>query len=268
MKPIEKQAIQFHSEHVDLFARRYEIYEENPYRTTFTYGRMKIEQILERFMADRTGPQRILDVGCGTGFNLYRFSRAGHPCWGFDASFEMAQRARRNVPGCPIVLGEVRSLPFTNNFFDVVLVIEVVRYLSSPACAIAEFFRVLKPGGLCVVTAAPLFTSSGYGLFNRIATRLPGRAFAKVPQRFETTRSLRRLFEEAGFVETDVRACFLGPFIYIQRLMPNLLSSLLKRYEPWDDKLSHLPMLQELTNHLVIKGVKPRDASDAHRGNS
>jgi len=258
MRPVEKQAIEFHTKRVDLFEQRYEIYKENPYQTTFTYGRMKIEQTLARFMADRPGSQRILDVGCGTGFNLARFLRAGHRCWGLDASPEMAWRARQNVPDCPIILGDVRTLPFVNDFFDVVLVIEVLRYLSNPASAVQEFFRILKPGGFCVATAAPLFVSTGYGLFNWVGAQILGPTFPKLPQRFETMRSLKRLFEDAGFFDLEVQACFLGPFIYVQKLAPGFLSPLLKWYEPWDDRVSNFSFLREFSNHFVMRGIKPQ----------
>jgi len=49
------------------FALRYDTLVDNPYATTFTYGRTKIEEV--------PAGARVVDAGCGTGFTLHKLCR-------------------------------------------------------------------------------------------------------------------------------------------------------------------------------------------------
>ncbi|HEX9780148.1 MAG TPA: class I SAM-dependent methyltransferase [bacterium] len=256
MKDVETQAIEYHSRHVGLFERRYDVYRENPYGSVFSYGRMKIEQALEEMLRTRPAPQRILDAGCGTGFNLARFRAMGHRAVGLDASADMSARAKRAVPECPIFRGELGAIPCRDRSFDVVVSIEVIRYLDRLEPALREVWRVLDDGGVCFITAAPLMAASGYGLYNTLCSRIPGLPFPKLPQRFDTSLGLRRAFAAAGFSAISVTGRFFGPFIYLEKLAPTLLPGALRRWERTDDRVSDLPGLRDMATHLIVTARK------------
>src|SRR5687767_13084171 len=50
------------------------------------------------------------------------------------------------------LVGNAFTLPFANDTFDAVVVAEVLEHLPEPSAPLAEFARVLKPGGVLVVT--------------------------------------------------------------------------------------------------------------------
>ncbi|MBI5426166.1 MAG: class I SAM-dependent methyltransferase [Opitutae bacterium] len=96
---------------------------------------------------------RILDAGCGTGGLLRRLA-ATSARWrleGLDFS-AIAVEAARVRTGLPVTLGSVTALPFADGQFDAVVSCDVVCQVPDGRAALAEFRRVLKPGGALVLT--------------------------------------------------------------------------------------------------------------------
>jgi len=147
-------AIETHSRQADEFAHSYTVHD--PYLDCFNYSRHRLDALLERFLPPAAQPLALLDVGCGTGHHMQRYAKLGYRVYGVDGSEEMLGHARANNPSADIRRSDVDALPFPDGSFDVVIAIEVMRYLPDPRRAIAEMHRVLKPGGLALVTASPL----------------------------------------------------------------------------------------------------------------
>jgi SAM-dependent methyltransferase len=107
-----------------------------------------------RSLGRRLGPAaHVLDAGCGTG-GLLRRLHAAHPAWqltGLDFSPLACEFARERTGG-EVVQGSVAALPFAAATFDAVTSCDVVCQVAEPAVAVAEFHRVLKPGGTLVLT--------------------------------------------------------------------------------------------------------------------
>jgi SAM-dependent methyltransferase len=96
---------------------------------------------------------RVLDAGCGTGGLLRRLQHA-QPGWdlvGVDFS-PLACAFARERTGRPVVEGSVTALPFADGSFDAVVSCDVVCQVAEPLAAVREFHRVLRPGGLVVLT--------------------------------------------------------------------------------------------------------------------
>lgn len=53
--------------------------------------------------------------------------------------------------------GDVTAIPFPDQTFDAVMCIEVLEYVATPEKAIAEIYRVLKPGGMLVLSVPFMF---------------------------------------------------------------------------------------------------------------
>lgn len=88
---------------------------------------------------------------------------------GIDLSREMLRTAAAKLPGrqtqANLICGPAESLPFSDNALDVVTCLEALEFMQHPAAVIAEMARVLRPGGLLLIT-------------NRINTRwMPGKIF-------------------------------------------------------------------------------------------
>jgi SAM-dependent methyltransferase len=132
----------------------------------------------------------------------------------------------------------------------------VLRYLPDAQPSIDEMARVLRPGGVCLTTAAPLLSLNGYALVNRIGLVLPFGRLTRLKQFFTTSRALRRQFEQAGFSEVTIHGVFLGPLIWIERIAPRRLSRILRRWEPIDARLADRPVLREFSNMFLVRAVR------------
>lgn len=107
---------------------------------------------------------RVVDVGCGFANNLLPFSDLGCECHGIDLQPKMVQIVQNIVDerglNAKIHVGENRSIPFPDEYFDLLLSISTLHYegcQENIIKALSEFDRVLKPGGVAyIVTTAPL----------------------------------------------------------------------------------------------------------------
>jgi ubiquinone/menaquinone biosynthesis C-methylase UbiE len=250
-------AIEVHSRQAGEFAESYGALERDPYASCFTYSRMRLEQALDQRLPERALGLRALDVGCGTGHHLKDLIARGYDAVGVDASAEMLEEARRTNPTAQLRQADVEVLPFPNESFDLALCIEVLRYLPDPQRCIAEIARVLRPGGTCLATAAPLFSANGYPIVNRVVLIAPVGDFTRLRQYFTTPSRLRRRFERGGFSGVDVHGVYTGPVNWIERLAPRRLSAFLRRWEAFDQSLADRPMLRGLSNMLLVRASVP-----------
>jgi len=92
----------------------------------------------------------ILDAACGDGI-LRRYLPKRHHYVGIDFSARPLLRALRYNPA-PYFRADLNHLPFAAETFDVVLSFQALQYLSRPEQALAQFARVLKPGGKLLLT--------------------------------------------------------------------------------------------------------------------
>lgn len=105
-------------------------------------------RIFAKWIADRTaGSMRVLDVGGR--IQPYR------PLLGS----QVQQYVALDLSQSPLVnvCGTAAALPFPDNMFDVVICTQVFEYLADPAGAAAEIHRVLKPGGLALLSFAGFY---------------------------------------------------------------------------------------------------------------
>ncbi len=108
--------------------------------------------------------KRILDAGCGAGAHALELVAGGAQVTGLDSSAGMlaiaADRLGPDVPLHHVDLAE--PLPFADGSFDVVLASLVMHYLQDWVPTLAEFRRVLVPGGRLVFsTHHPSMPSPG-----------------------------------------------------------------------------------------------------------
>jgi SAM-dependent methyltransferase len=130
---------------------------------------------------------RSLDCGCGTGHNLQLLRRYGRAA-GIDLTFSGLQYAARRGDR-HIAQASAGHLPFASAQFDLVASFDVIYSLPDAIerAAVAEMFRVLRPGGHLVlnVAAMPILHGSHSVLSGEI------RRYSK--------SGLRRVLEAAGF---------------------------------------------------------------------
>jgi SAM-dependent methyltransferase len=97
---------------------------------------------------------KLLDGGCGTG-GLIAYLRSRHADWrltGVDLIPLACELSRsRCGAGVEIAQGSVTALPFADGEFDAVVSNDVISQIDEPDVALAEFRRVLRPGGVLVI---------------------------------------------------------------------------------------------------------------------
>ena len=100
-------------------------------------------------------PCWILDVGTGTGFLALLLAELGHHCTGLDISHNMLEQAKKKGAnfGNRLVFnfGDAEALPLPDNSVDVVVNRHLLWTLPDPRKALAEWLRVLKPGGQIII---------------------------------------------------------------------------------------------------------------------
>lgn len=253
----EKQrAIDQHSVQARQFAERYERLATDPYATCFAYSRRRLDALLDAEVPERGDGLRLLDVGCGTGHHLAALRARGFDVAGIDGSPKMIEHARANNPGVVIERCDVEAIPFAAGSFDIVVCIEVLRYLPTPEACLSEIARVLRPGGVCLATAAPRFNLNGYWLVNRIASSIGVPGLVPLRQYFTTSGALRRACFRAGFDRVDVTGVYVGPINWVERLTPRRLPRVLRAWEPIDRRVANRPILRELSNMFLLRAVR------------
>jgi ubiquinone/menaquinone biosynthesis C-methylase UbiE len=105
-------------------------------------------------MLDISPDDRVLDIGCGTGFATEALIQETEHVYGLDQSPHQLERAfekfgRRGT--VQFSLGDAERLPFANNSFDVVWSSGSIEYWPNPVAALRECRRVGKPGGQVLV---------------------------------------------------------------------------------------------------------------------
>lgn len=142
--------------------------------------------LLERATRGREG-RTLLDCGCGTGANVAWFERFGR-AYGFDLSAVGVQIGRASGRR-RLARASVTAIPFRDETFDVVTSFDVIYSLEErdEKAAVAEMFRVAKPGGYVILNVAAMECLRGdHSVLSREVRRY-------------SRRSLRQLLGAAGF---------------------------------------------------------------------
>jgi SAM-dependent methyltransferase len=170
----------------------------------------------------------ILDCGSGTGANLAVLADFGRPL-GFDLTWTGLQVAKTQGRP-PVARADVTAIPFRSGSFDIVTSFDVLIHLeeADEARAVAEMFRVLRPGGAIVINVAA---------FNA----LKGRHSVLCGEVRRYTRArLRAVLERAGFriVRMTYTNAALMPILLPLRALQRLVE---RGRDPGDGDFIALP---------------------------
>jgi len=147
------------------------------------------------------GPEdRVLDVGCGTGFATEGLLEHTEHVHGLDQSAHQLEKAYEKFGRRSRVRfyrGDAERLPFRDDAFDVVWSSGSIEYWPDPVAALRECRRVAKPGGR-VLVVGPNYPRRG--VFRKLADAI---------MLFYDEDEADRMFRAAGYDEFDHR--LMGP---------------------------------------------------------
>lgn len=154
---------------------------------------------------------RLLEVGCGPAVMTPDLLAMGLLVHGLDVSSEMVRRARQRMAGHPLEsrcvfgTGDVERLQFPDASYDAVLCMGVLEYLPRYSAALAEIGRVLKPGGMAVITLPN--RASAYHLGHSLYRRLRPNKGEQVSHNRCVPWMFDRELAAAGLRKLQSRAC-------------------------------------------------------------
>lgn len=159
-------------------------------------------------------PDRVLDVGSGTGLGAEAAIEAGATAIGLDESMGMLRISRRTRPAVPVAAGQAIDLPFRPGTFDAVMGAFVLAHFTKYETALFDIGRVLKPDGRVAFSAwhdgVDAYQMAWHELIEGVVPReMLASAYAEAApwhDRFRSRGSVEEALIDAGFrqVRTDI----------------------------------------------------------------
>lgn len=94
----------------------------------------------------------VLDAASGEGYGSDILRAAGAKVVGVEIDLATVEASRLRYPGVDFVQGDVARLPFPDAHFDVITSFETLEHIPDPQSCLNEFRRVLKPGGVLIIS--------------------------------------------------------------------------------------------------------------------
>lgn len=186
--------------------------------STFSAAASSYDQVIEFFApfgralvaaADLPRGARVLDVACGRGACLYPALESVGPeghVTGIDLAPGMvdaleAELAERGIENARVQVGDAEALEFPDATFDAVLAGFMIFFTPDPDRVLAEFGRVLKPGGVVSLTIFDGDTPSAF--LREVGEELFGAQDRRASEEFDRAAVLDPALVHAGFTTPE-----------------------------------------------------------------
>lgn len=207
---------------------------------------------------------RILDIGCGDGILLKKIRDIGErdnlplSLTGLDVSLIRLKRTRKRS-GAEVVNADASHLPFADSVYDLVFCSQVMEHLPEPGKALAELGRVVKAGGVVIISlpVASWYTIMMSKLGRKVAfldevEHLREYSCVRM-ERFESIKEFVYALKEAGLRPATYRGVYyleggrLWDFMHKRGWRILSLVTLLDRL------MGRLPHLEYLGRYLIVE---------------
>lgn len=116
---------------------------------------LKIERTLNILLQYKNRHAKVLDYGCGIGFNIYYYAKVFPRVCGIDNDKHAVEIARKQLKKLKcnkrVLHYDGKKLPFRQNTFDIVSASDVWEHVENPRLMLKEIYRVLKPSGILFI---------------------------------------------------------------------------------------------------------------------
>jgi SAM-dependent methyltransferase len=188
---------------------------------------------------------RVLEVGCGSGNNLWMFAREGYNVAGidrraYDIGYAINRFAEDGLPHPDLRIGDLNDpLPWPDDFFDMVVDRGCLSYLGAGMeFALAEIKRVTVTGGRFLFSPYGLGSDPSIVDYDDLHARLVDRN--ELPQLLQGWRTLDRTFIQR-YLEWDNKTGFLYEWNVVCEKLP---------VNPWEHMTAYVTRSDEVVMGL------------------
>jgi ubiquinone/menaquinone biosynthesis C-methylase UbiE len=280
-EPTHKDVIQrTFSESAEHWRKIYEVASgrEGIFRTEeMVERRNAVLRVIDRYADDRK--LSVLDVGCGTGMTMREILRRGHSVVGVDITEAMLHQAKSvlrefTADRACCILSDGENIPCEDGAFDVVICVGVLQYLQTDEKSVSEMRRVVRDGGLVILTLPNMFRISNlldpyYYLVRGVQFLLQKRALRtrgrkslspvdfSLNRRFANRRyyygQLSDLFDRGNLRQVSIAGIGFGPMTFWgKELLPDSLSMRISRLLERVARKRYFGSLKTVANRWVI----------------
>jgi 2-polyprenyl-3-methyl-5-hydroxy-6-metoxy-1,4-benzoquinol methylase len=214
-------AVEYHGVLAEQWEQRYQ-------RKSF---RVRVEVLKECLDGQEIRGSSWLDAGCGTGTLSRILAERGCYVTGVDAAPAMVEKAKSLAAKSELSrlltfhqVDDVAHMEFRDNSFDGILCSSVLEYLADPGACLLELVRVLRPGGMLMVSVPnrESITRRVQVVCRSLGKRL-GQDWLKyleISKNWYSVDEFRRELERCG-MKTGKVVIFAGPFLRRIQQSPN-----------------------------------------------
>lgn len=163
-------------------------------------------------MLDARPGEKILDVGCGLGYNLLKIKDSGAELHGIDIAADSLEYVAEHITP-HVKEASCEQIPYPDDFFDSLLFCEVIEHLDDEGPTLQEIKRVLKPGGKLIVTTPALEGCRSRSKLKMLGHHHGGERHARDGYYMH---ELTSLLEQHGFQVTEKK---IGMFLLSELIM-------------------------------------------------
>jgi 2-polyprenyl-3-methyl-5-hydroxy-6-metoxy-1,4-benzoquinol methylase len=197
MKNSDKRKMYFYESFAEHFDSKMNMYDTNK----------RLEVVFKELLTEDISNKKLLDAGCGTGW----FSRVAAERGANVTSMDLGDNLLAKVAlkcSSERVVGSILNIPLSDNDFDIVISSEVIEHVPDPLRAMQELYRVLKPGGIMILTTPNKIWYFAVWIADTFKLR-PYQGLEKWTGWYEMKRRLKGI----GFTEIRMSGIHLFPFV-------------------------------------------------------
>lgn len=115
-------------------------------------------EVVYEWVASKVAGLEVLEAGCGEGYGADLLARGAGRVVALDYDEYATSHARSAYPDVPVVRGNLVALPLPDGSVDAVVSLQTIEHLWDQPTFVAECVRVLRPGGLLVLSTPNTLT--------------------------------------------------------------------------------------------------------------
>ncbi|MFT4575908.1 MAG: 2-polyprenyl-3-methyl-5-hydroxy-6-metoxy-1,4-benzoquinol methylase [Polaribacter sp.] len=149
----------------------------------------------------------ILEIGCGSGNFSAQLVKEGVETWGVEPFEESAKEAQRKLYKVVVGTLEEKLSELPDNYFDVIVMNDVIEHLLEPWDDIVNLKSKLKKEGVLVTSIPNVRYSKNIFkmIFNRDWKYTDDLILDRTHYRFFTKRSIKRMFKDCGYTIESIK---------------------------------------------------------------